>query len=239
MLKLYLFFILILFVKVSAQGQADYGVFPQEQEFYRGGKIKLFDKIRTLLKDHNLQPCEDDQQFYTASVLIRENATAVFVKDFDSANIARNRCAYDMFRKVLPHLKGWVPAEVGGKPTAAIAEVRFIPADHFEEKRFHPNEFTKQPEFPGGFAAFQKEFGKNFNSKSVDSDAKTISIQVSFDVNELGKMENIKVTGDHNWDLAVAAVAAVQRITMRWKPAEVNGKAVKASMRLPISMRFR
>ena len=238
MRKIFLFSILSLFLKVNAQGLADYVIFPSEQEFYRGGKTMLDDEIQKLLKDYNLQPCEDDQS-YTASVLVREDGTAFFVKDFDSANVARNKCAYDMFRKVLPHLKGWVPAEVGGKPTAAIAEVRFIPADHFEEKRFHPNEFTKQPEFPGGFAAFQKEFGKNFNTKSVDSDAKTISIQVSFDVNELGKMENIKVTGDHNWDLAVAAVAAVQRITMRWKPAEVNGKAVKASMRLPISMRFR
>src|SRR5690606_39524687 len=132
MLKLYLFFILILFVKVSAQGQADYGVFPQEQEFYRGGKIKLFDEIRTLLKDHNLQPCEDDQQFYTASVLIRENATAVFVKDFDSANIARNRCAYDMFCKDLPNLKGCVPAGVYWKSTDALAEVQLVPATLFK-----------------------------------------------------------------------------------------------------------
>lgn len=239
MLKLYLFFILILFVKVSAQGQADYGVFPQEQEFYRGGKIKLFDEIRTLLKDHNLQPCEDDQQFYTASVLIRENATAVFVKDFDSANIARNRCAYDMFRKVLPHLKGWVPTGVDGKSTAAIAEVAFIPAVLFKEKVYNPGELTKHPEFPGGVSAFQKEFVKNFNTKLLDSDPGTFRIQVIFIVNELGEMKDITVTGDHNWDMAVEAVVALKKIKMRWKPAEVDGRASKAKVRLPLSMKFR
>lgn len=241
MIKVYFLLMMSLFCSAAAQEQpVIHETYPPGQEFYQGGRKHLYQDINHVLMDRNFARCDDPDQIYTASVLVREDSRVSFVKDFDSANIAKNRCAYDLFRKVLPHLKGWTSAGVAGKPANAIAQVRFVPAKLFEgyEAGYSGNEVSSIAEFPGGISAFRTEFIKHFNINAVDSEASSVRIELTFVVNERGVMEDVQISGEKNWDMAVEAVRAVSQIKTRWKPAIAYGLPVKYRVRMPLGMNF-
>jgi len=91
------------------------------------------------------------------------------------------------------------------------------------------------PEFPGGLKRFSEAFVSKFKTPDL-SEAMTMKIFVSFVVETDGSLSNIKVARDPGYGLGNEAIRALKAIKTKWKPGIQNGKAVRVSYNLPISV---
>ena len=91
------------------------------------------------------------------------------------------------------------------------------------------------PEFPGGLKRFSEAFVSKFKTPEL-SEAMTMKIFVSFVVETDGSLSNIKVARDPGYGLGNEAIRALKAIKTKWKPGIQNGKAVRVSYNLPISV---
>ena len=95
------------------------------------------------------------------------------------------------------------------------------------------------PEYPGGEKALSKFVENNINypQDAIDQDTEG-TVNVSFVVDEKGKVLNPSVTGKpagHGLD--EEAVKVVKQMPA-WKPGMVNGKPVKTRLALPVTFRL-
>jgi len=91
------------------------------------------------------------------------------------------------------------------------------------------------PEFPGGLKKFSEAFVSKFKTPDL-SEAMTMKIFVSFVVETDGSLSNIKVARDPGYGLGNEAIRALKAIKTKWKPGIQNGKPVRVSYNLPISV---
>lgn len=93
-----------------------------------------------------------------------------------------------------------------------------------------------EAEFPGGNVALMKYISQNiiYPEKSLDI---TGRIYVSFIVNTDGHVSDVKVERGLNKEFDQMAKKLVENMP-NWKPVEINEKAVKSRMSLPISIRL-
>ncbi|WP_333853454.1 energy transducer TonB [Epilithonimonas sp.] len=91
-------------------------------------------------------------------------------------------------------------------------------------------------DFKGGINAFREKVANGFDTGSVDQTG-MISGVITFVVEKDGSISNIKITGQ-NSDFNKEAERTVKSIKSKWTPAQLNGKTVRSSFRMPISMRI-
>lgn len=91
------------------------------------------------------------------------------------------------------------------------------------------------PEFPGGIKKFTETFVSKFKTPEL-SESMTMKIFVSFVVETDGSLSNIKVARDPGYGLGNEAIRALKAIKTKWKPGIQNGKPVRVSYNLPISV---
>jgi len=89
-----------------------------------------------------------------------------------------------------------------------------------------------KPEFPGGMAKFYKFIENNYNTPA-DSPGGKVFIQ--FVVEKDGSLTDIKVLRDIGYGTGKEA-ERVLRKSPKWTPAEQNGKRVRCSYQLPITL---
>ena len=90
--------------------------------------------------------------------------------------------------------------------------------------------------FKGGMDAFRQKVSQGFDTGSIDQ-AGMVSGVITFVVEKDGSISNIKINGQ-NSDFNKEAERTVKSIKTKWTPAQLNGKAVRSSFRMPISMRI-
>jgi len=95
-----------------------------------------------------------------------------------------------------------------------------------------------QPEFPGGIAAFYTYVNKNFRIPELDQDM-TARIYVSFVVEKDGSLTAIKVLRDPGYGLGKEAERVLKSLKTKWSPGIQNGKPVRASYNLPITINIK
>jgi protein TonB len=95
-----------------------------------------------------------------------------------------------------------------------------------------------QPEFPGGIAAFYTYVNKNFRIPELDNDM-TAKIYVSFVVEKDGSLTAIKVLRDPGFGLGKEAERVLKSLKTKWSPGIQNGKPVRASYNLPITINIK
>lgn len=95
-----------------------------------------------------------------------------------------------------------------------------------------------QPEFPGGIAAFLTYVHKNFRIPEVDQDM-TARIYVQFVVEKDGSLTGIKVLRDPGYGLGKEAERVLKSVKTKWSPGIQNGKPVRASYNLPITVNIK
>lgn len=95
-----------------------------------------------------------------------------------------------------------------------------------------------QPEFPGGIAAFLNYVNKNFRIPEIDQNM-TVKIYVSFVVERDGSITAIKAVRDPGYGLGKEAERVLKSIKTKWSPGIQNGKPVRASYSLPITINIR
>ncbi|SIN74775.1 outer membrane transport energization protein TonB [Epilithonimonas zeae] len=90
--------------------------------------------------------------------------------------------------------------------------------------------------FKGGIDAFRQKVAQGFDTGSVDQSG-MVSGVITFVVEKDGSISNIKINGE-NSDFNKEAERTVKSIKSKWTPAQLNGKTVRSSFRMPISMRI-
>lgn len=95
-----------------------------------------------------------------------------------------------------------------------------------------------QPEFPGGIGAFNNYIKKNLRLPEVDQDLNA-KIFVSFVVEKDGTITDIKAVRDPGYGLGKEAERVLRSVKTKWSPGIQNGKPVRASFTLPISINIK
>jgi protein TonB len=95
-----------------------------------------------------------------------------------------------------------------------------------------------QPEYPGGIDAFYKYVNSNFRIPEIDQNM-TARIHVSFVVEKDGSMSAIKVVRDPGYGLGKEAERVLKSMKKKWSPGIQNGKPVRASYNLPITINIK
>jgi protein TonB len=91
-------------------------------------------------------------------------------------------------------------------------------------------------DFKGGINAFVRKCHRVLILHLVDQSG-VVSATITFVVEKDGSISNIKITGA-NADFNQEAERTVKSIKTKWTPAQLKGKAVRSSFRMPISMRI-
>ena len=96
------------------------------------------------------------------------------------------------------------------------------------------NDAEVKPEFPGGHNEFMKFIGNNFKTPEVDGLSGVIKI--SFVVETTGKITGIKVINDIGSGTGEEAMRVIAK-SPNWSPGEQDGKPVRVTYQLPITIR--
>ena len=91
------------------------------------------------------------------------------------------------------------------------------------------------PEFPGGIKKFYTYVGNNFEKPELDSE-NAIRVSVSFVIEKDGSMTDIKVLKDPGYGLGAEAIRVLKSLKTKWSPGMFEGKAVRTSYNLPITI---
>jgi len=163
---------------------------------------------------------------------IRKNKTLPTKKDFEGAAIgAETKPGPETTFAVAPPISVGPPAVTPYQPPVA-------PPAPVED----PNVIIDgakadvAADFKGGINAFRQKVAQGFDTSSVDQSG-VVSATITFVVEKDGSISNIKITGA-NADFNQEAERTVKSIKTKWTPAQLKGKAVRSSFRMPISMRI-
>lgn len=97
------------------------------------------------------------------------------------------------------------------------------------------NMVDKMPEFPGGIKKFYTYVGNNFERTEIETE-NAIRVSVSFVVEKDGSMTDIKVLKDPGYGLGAEAIRVLKSLKTKWSPGMYEGKAVRTSYNLPITI---
>ena len=134
-------------------------------------------------------------------------------------------------------------SELLGSPTGTATTVPIITNGTSEvaikknENPVNTNALDKLPEFPGGIAKFYTYVGNHFEKPEIEGE-QTISVYVSFVIEENGTMSNIKVLRDPGYGLGTEAIRVLKSLKANWAPGMIAGQAVRTSYNLPITVKL-
>lgn len=129
------------------------------------------------------------------------------------------------------------PPVIPGPPSVAPYTAPVAPpVVENPDKIRKPEEVDIAADFKGGINAFREKVSQNFDTESIDQSGMVSGI-ITFVVERDGSISNIKINGQ-NSDFNKEAERTVKSIKSKWTPAQLNGKPVRSSFRMPISMRI-
>jgi len=207
--------ILLFFQRLAAQETVIYDAYPFGQEAYLGGKKQLYRDIHKALLENKIDKCKDSIQSYKVKLIVKQDASIVFVKNPDSIYINKNKCAYELSKNVLKYLKNWKAAEHKTGKLNAMYEFDFFPTDLFEEyeENYIGVHLDKNiPQFPGGITEFRNQFQKIFSYPNSDFKG-LIKCEVYFMIGKDGLMTNLIVkSSPYNSDIEKSIINALQKM---------------------------
>lgn len=162
---------------------------------------------------------------------IRKNKTLPTKKDFEGAAVGtETKSGPETTISVAPPISVGPPSATDHQPVSPPAPVE------------DPNVIIDgakadvAADFKGGINAFRQKVAQGFDTSSIDQSG-MVSAIITFVVEKDGSISNIKITGA-NADFNQEAERTVKSIKTKWTPAQLKGKAVRSSFRMPISMRI-
>ncbi len=162
---------------------------------------------------------------------IRKDKPLPIKKDFEGAAIGtENKAGTETILAVAPPISVGPPSATYHQPVSPPA-----PAED-PDKLINQNEADVAADFKGGINAFREKVAQGFDTSSVDQTG-MVSATINFVVEKDGSISNIKITGT-NSDFNQEAERTIKSIKTKWTPAQLKGKAVRSSFRMPISMRI-
>ena len=105
-----------------------------------------------------------------------------------------------------------------------------------ENTIYKPEEIEVQPEFPGGSAKLLSFISKNFEySEDMKENELKGKVIVSFIIERNGNLTNLKVIRSIGYGTDNEAMRVVTKMP-KWLPGEQNGKKVRCSYLIPITI---
>jgi len=126
------------------------------------------------------------------------------------------------------------PTIIAGPPTIAPTAPPAKPVDPNEI--FSTTSVDVAADFKGGINAFRQKVANAFDTESVEKTG-MVSGVITFVVEKDGSISDLKVTGS-SADFNAEAERTVKSIKTKWTPAQLKGKPVRSSFRMPISMKI-
>lgn len=210
--------------------------YPLGQDFYVGGIRGINTEIVKVFKEQNFKPCENKSEIYEIPILVNENASINFVKDFDTITIEKNKCAYLLSRKIIPHLKNWLPARENNRNIAAIAWVKIQPFFMFHSKENPTQNVYVKPTFKKGMKDFSYQVSDIFKSRVKKNENKNSA--VIFLVTENGDMKDFQIEGNYSDNEKRDLIRNLSKMYGKWNPATFNGVPYQSKIRQPIRQEF-
>jgi|GEM_PF-3375344 len=235
MKKLIFLFFFILFQMSYAQLEVLAG-HPRGQSFYIGGINALQKDMIQIVKNKELLPCARTDEKYHVKILINADATIKYVKDFDTININKNKCAFDYSRKIIPALKRWIPAREGDKYIGAIAEFEIEPFFLYYSKEDPKDNKSTGPRFKRGIKNFTYEM-KRIAEKHAHKNEDKLSF-ITFIINEEGVMVDFNVEGDYSESEKKNIINDLYKIKDTWEPRIFNGIPVRTQIKQVLRQKF-
>lgn len=235
MKKLYILLFLLPFL-FSAQILEGY---PPYQVPYNGGYEEYYKDFHEIVTAKNLQPCENKGEFYQLKLLINADRSVSFIKDHNTQNIEKNKCAYNLAREVAQYQKNWNAAKVDGIPQPAVASFLIFPDDLFEnyQENYSPN--FRMPIYGNYKGNGQEEFRKGIvnriDLRRFDWNDR-FDIIFEFIITKDSKLENIVMIRSSSMDeFDKQVVFGIKSTAKRWKAATINGIPVDCKYRLRLN----
>ncbi|MBO9693182.1 hypothetical protein [Chryseobacterium sp.] len=194
--------------------------YPEKQAFYEGGMVNFYKDVHEFLINSKLKEC-DDKEIYQPRIIITERSEVKFIKDQDTANIARNKCAYDLSREVLRNLKKWKPAEAKGWKIGAITEFILYPKDLMSNYQpgYDANKFVTHTKYSEGSKAFHTLFHDNFMMIFEDYQLNG-KVNLEFYISKNGHIINPRIYPEvYNQNFNNDFMRTLTRMKKTWIPA--------------------
>jgi len=228
---------------LSAQEPVIYDAYPYGQDAYLGGKKQLYKDIHQALWENKIEKCKDSTQSYRVKLIVKQDASILFVKNPDSVYINKNKCAYELSKNILKYLKNWKAAEHKTGKLNAMYEFDFFPIDLFEEyeENYIGIHIDKNiPQFPGGLFEYGNQFKKKFEYPSNIDFKGIIKCEVYFRIDRNGKSTNFIVKSlPYNSIVEQNILKAVQSIKTKWiLPNNYSSFKELYRVRFPVSLSF-
>ena len=101
------------------------------------------------------------------------------------------------------------------------------------------DEATLLPQYPGGINEMRNKMSKAFDPSKMNLDKATYRTEINYTILEDGNIADIKASGN-NEAFTAEAINSFKKANENiiWKPAEKDGKPVRYSMRIPLTMSF-
>ena len=232
----YFYFLVIFSIAIKAQILQE---FPRNQVPYKGGYENYYKDFHDIIVEKNLQPCSNKGEIYEFKVLINDDNSISFIKDYSSDYIAKNKCAYDLAREVAKHQTNWNAAKVYDIPKAAVASFLVFPDDLFED---YKDGYLPQFSFPiygkckgNGAKEFRNGITNRIDTRRFDWNDR-FNVIVDFIITKDSKIENIvMIKSSSNEELDKQIVFGIKSTKKQWKAATVNGQPVDYRYRLQLN----
>ncbi|MBV8325976.1 hypothetical protein [Chryseobacterium sp.] len=210
--------------------------YPKNQEFYEGGSVNFYKEAHEYLVSNNLKEC-DAGEIYQPRIIVTEEKGIKFIKDTDTANIAKNKCAYDLSRLLIQNLKNWKPAEVNKRKIGAVTEFIFYPKDIMSNYKpgYNASHFVKYAQYPEGVKKFKNLFHDNFMMIFQDY-AVQGNINLEFYIDKNGQIANPRIYPEiDNRSFNIDFMRTLARMKKPWKPALYGEIPIKERISFPLN----
>ena len=210
--------------------------YPVNQPFYTGGQAGMMKDMIRIAREHRIPKCKNKNESYSPSVLVYPDGKINLVKDFDSVTVAKNKCAFEFTKAVLPHLKGWVPAVVEGNKVKAIAKFTVLPF-FISTSKVNPEEniFTP-PTFSDGMEALNKKISLVLTNDVLRNTDQPLTIILL--INNQGMLSGSAVLygGTDAGDIHKVS-PRLKNISGDWAPATLNSVTFDWFLLIPMDAR--
>ena len=152
-------------------------------------------------------------------------------KDFEGAAIGTETRAGDETTITIAP-----PATIPGPPVMVPYSPPVSKPVEDPDKLIGQNEADIAADFKGGINMFRQKVAQGFDTESVENGG-MVSAIITFVVEKDGSISNLTVNGS-NADFNKEAERVVKSIKTKWTPAQLKGKSVRSSFRMPISMKI-
>lgn len=212
--------------------------YPYKQDFYQGGISKLYSDIHQIILDKKIEKCANPKEIYQLKLLLTKEGAIKLVKDFDTANIAANQCAYDLSKTLAINLKDkkWNPAVVKNQKFSSIVELIIFPADLFDKFRrgYKPYQFYTPAKFKDGEKKGEEEFHNTFQSLFIDYDL-TGRFYLDFYIDKDGEIVSPSLQpAVTNLTFNKEVFRTLKRLNHKWIPATFQGVPIKSKISIPL-----